>query len=1298
MAFKSKILFLLIAVSFGFNQKTAAQSDKIILSWEVAKNTVQNTELEIRQIVSPYMCKECFAENTKDYAFNIPYLSTKIDLSTQQVVSAQIKNTISTVSAGNRLHDYLKNEYSIEQVTTTENGVPYLRIILTPIRNNGNNTEYLTSFEWDIKTIPNTTSRFQNRKTKRDQTYESVLASGDFYKIRIAQDGVYKIDASFIRAIGGNPSTMTMSDFRIYGNGGTMLPEPMKEERAEDLQENAIRAIDNNNNNKMDGDDYFLWYASGPNRLFYQVSSASYAAEGHDFDVASYYYLNWDKGPGKRITNKSSGQSIAASNTITGYDHLIYHEENAENHIKSGRKWWGDKMQINTTKTFDYTVPGVEPGKKLFLNTVTMARSLNGFNSSMRIAINDSNAAVVGYNTVKGDYDATFGSNDITTVRSRITSGNSISLNYNYQKTLNEAAAWIDYFVLSVPRRLGTFESQQIIRTRTNGLGGNIKYSLAPYNEGYEIWGISTQNVPSIQTTYTDGSGVAFTAENVVASSPPEFILFQPANCGTPEYMEKVANQNLHDTKNIDYLIVTRADLLEQANRLADFHRDNGLFVSVFTAKQIYNEFSSGTQDVTGIRDFAKLIYDRGYLPDAERTLKYILLFGDASYDYKDLEANNSNVVPTYQSFESNFPPSSYCSDDYYAILDDNEGLWGLNSRDEVLDLGVGRLPASNSGEAKMLVDKILHYNSAASRGKWIQTITFLADDENQNQHLEPSESMANSIKFESPEYNIKKIWMDAYEQVSFGSGNKYPQVNEEVTKMISNQGTLIFNYVGHGGENGMAHERVVTRPEIMAWDNYDKLSFYITASCELAKIDNLEIESPGELMLLDPNGGAVGMLATTRVVYIGQNTQLNTQLVNGNLLRAQNGKLPTLGDAYKAMRNADDRESTNKRCFILLADPAMRLLYPEHKVVTSTINNVPVGLFTDTNSNSHDTLNALELITIEGEIRDKSNQVVTDFNGEVFPTFYDKPSTYKTFGNDPDSYPIEFQEQNRIIYKGTVSAVNGKFKFQFVVPKDIAYNIGYGKLSYYAADGLEHAGGTELNYLIGGTSDSSLVDNKFDELELFLDDESWVFGGATSFTPLLLAQLSDSNGINTIGSGIGREMIAILDKGTDAEKTIILNDYYKPDLNSYQAGRIEYPFEELPVGRHTISLKVWDVYNNSAEAYTEFEVADGEGIRVDNLLNYPNPFTSSTNFHFDHNKSGQNLVVNLSIMSVTGKVIKNITQDIPNAPAHTQSIAWDGRDDYGDPIGRGVYLYSLSVKSEDGTTASKTEKLYIIK
>ena len=442
--------------------------------------------------------------------------------------------------------------------------------------------------------------------------------------------------------------------------------------------------------------------------------------------------------------------------------------------------------------------------------------------------------------------------------------------------------------------------------------------------------------------------------------------------------------------------------------------------------------------------------------------------------------------------------------------------------------------------------------------------------------------------------------------------------------------------------------------------------------------------------MLLNPNGGAVGMLATTRVVYIGANTDLNSNLINNNLLKRKNGQLPTLGEAYRETRNADPSEEINKRCFILLADPAIRLLSPKFNVVTTHINNVEVGLF-------NDTLNALELVTLAGEIRNLDNEIMTDFTGELFPTFYDKPSQYTTLAQDPQSIPITFEEQNRIIYKGKISITNGTFKFQFVVPKDIAYNIGKGKLSYYAKNGLIDAGGTELNYNIGATSKNLVEDNSFDKLDLYIDDESWVFGGLTSSTPLLIARMMDSNGINTIGSGIGREMEAILDQGTENEQSIILNDYYQPALNSYQEGTIEYTFETLTEGRHTLTLKVWDVYNNSKESYTEFIVSNNEDIAVSNLLNYPNPFTEFTTFHFDHNRSNQTITANLTITSVAGRVIKSITQTIPNADAHCASITWDGKDDYGDSIGRGAYLYTLKLKAEDGSETSQNQKLYIL-
>lgn len=1281
-----KSFFLNIIFLFYF-QEVIGQVASV--EWVIDEQVSSNPDSRVHEVLRPFSCVGCFEKLTKDKTFMIPYITRKFLANDFDVTDLKLNNiTFERINSA-RLNAYLTENFELNSVATYEKGNRYITLIITPLRANNNDVDYLTSFDISYTKTPYTKTS-NSIKYKKDQTYTSVLKNGDFYKISIATDGIYKFDWNFIASLEVNPNNISLSTFKVYGNGGEMLPELIISERSEDLVEVPIQVYDFNNNNLFDKEDYILWFAKDPTSIRYKESNQSYDAQGHDFDIASHYFLTWGGNAGKRITTIADGRGLSYNQTTNQYEDVIYHEQNEENHQKSGRIWWGDKMQNNTIKSFGYSIPGISVGDKISIQTTTTARSIQGYPSSMQLFLNDELLKNIPYSSVSGSYDDRYASDPIKTIVDKTVNSDQINLTFNYNKSWNEAAAWIDYFVITVPRTIQFYGEQKIIRTQRSMLDGNTRFEISNYNPSTMIWNITDFKNPANQEIDIQNNSGFFTAENITINNPPLYILFDLNSTLSPRFIQKIPNQNLHGIKDIDYLIVTHTDLVNQAERLADYHRSNNLSVFVATTDQIFNEFSSGSQDVTAIRDFAKLLYDRGNLPGAERTFKHLLLFGDASYDFKNVEANNTNVVPIYQSYESNYPPITYCSDDYYAILDDDEGYWGTSSKDEGLDIDVGRLPASNSAEAQLIVDKILHYNSEASLGNWMQTITFLGDDEDQNRHVQPSENMTKIISQQSPEYNIKKIWLDAYEQVSFGSGNKYPKVNEEINKVISSQGTLIFNYVGHGGENGMAHERVVTRPEISNWTNYDKLSFYITASCELAKIDNLEIESPGELMLLNPNGGAVGMLATTRVVYIGANTDLNANLLNNNLLKSTNGKLPTLGEAYRNTRNSDPSEEINKRCFILLADPAMRLLSPSYHVVTTKINETEVGLF-------NDTLGALEVVTIEGEIRDLDQKIMPNFNGELFPTFYDKPSKYSTLGQDAQSIPIEFEEQNRIIYKGKVSVNNGQFKFQFVIPKDIAYNVDKGKLSYYAKDGFDHAGGTELNYSIGGTSDNVVEDNVFDQLELYIDDESWVFGGLTSTHPILIADLLDSNGINTIGSGIGREMEAILDKGTKNEKVIILNDYYQPALNSYQKGRIEYPFETLAEGLHTLNIKAWDVYNNSKEAYTEFVVSKNPEVSIENLLNYPNPFNAFTTFHFDHNKSGQTLTSMLTITSVTGKVVKTIVQTIPNAPTHCSSITWDGFDDFGDPIGRGVYLYTLKIRTEDGTETSQNQKLYII-
>ncbi len=1282
--------YLFTLILLGLTTISWGQNIDVQLSWSITEDVDFDPELSGTQKLSVYSCVNCKESIANE--FIIPYITKQFPAQGVDIADVYLSNIKTTFRPNSRLKDQISGEFELNYSYSYIKGVKYINLKLTPIRNFNSGTELLESCTINYKT---TVSRevSRNFKSKKDQTYTSVLTTGNHYKVAISQDGVYKIDRNFLTQNGIDVSSIDLSTFKIYGNGGTMLPEPIITERPEDLVENAIYVYDANGNNDWDASDYVWWYAKGPTDVYFNHDQQRYEYKGNHYDTKSYYFLTWGGDAGKRIASQSSNQGTSIDNNISTYDYTIYHESNEENHIKSGRRWWGDKMQHNTTKTFEYSISGIVPGDYPF-TTITGVRSLNS--SRIYLTIQNNAPYEIPHGTVFGEYDQPFIAGPKTSRKDFTLSSGQFAIEFDYDKNLNESIAWIDYFLFVPQRQMSALDPQQVIKTSSHMVGGNNAYSFQGLTAQHHLWNISELNTPTSQETYLDGGAQSCIIQNVATDNAPQFILFDENSPSNPEFIGQVENQNLHAITEIDYLIVTRKDLLTEANRLADFHRDySNLKVEVVTTEQIYNEFSSGSQDITGIRDFVKLLYDRGN--SGGYSLKYLLLFGDASYDYKDIEANNTNVVPIYQSGNSYNPPYSYCSDDYYAILDDSEGFWGIQNKDEALDIGVGRLPVSNLAEATIVVDKILHYHDEVSLGNWIQTLTFVGDDEDGNDHVGPSEGMTTVIRNQYPEYNINKIWLDAYEQVSFGSGNKYPKVNEEINKALNSRGTLIFNYVGHGGENGMAHERVVTRPEISSWTNKDKLSFYITASCELAKIDNLDIESPGELMLLNPNGGAIGMVATTRVVYIGTNTDLNFEIINNNLFESGGQALQPLGEVYRNTRNADPNEEINKRCFMLLGDPAMRLHYPEYNVVTTHINGVQTGNF-------NDTLKALGLVTIEGEIRDNGNNLLDDFNGTLYPTFYDKFSTYKTLGNDPRSIPIEFEMQDRIIYKGEASIVNGKFSFQFVVPKDIAYNVGEGKLSYYAKDGLKHAGGSELSYKIGGTSDSLKNDKEPPSLNLFIDDRSWVFGGTTSKTPMLIADIYDENGINTIGSGIGREMEAILDEGTEFEESIILNDYYSPELNSYQSGVIEYPFSQLTPGRHTITLKVWDVYNNSAEDYTEFVVTEEADIVVENVLNYPNPFNKYTEFHFDHNKSGQNLSVNLTISTIAGNVVKSITTDILNAPAHInapaqiiEELTWDGTDQYGDRIARGVYLYTLKVEAEDGSTQTKTQKLFII-
>jgi hypothetical protein len=634
-------------------------------------------------------------------------------------------------------------------------------------------------------------------------------------------------------------------------------------------------------------------------------------------------------------------------------------------------------------------------------------------------------------------------------------------------------------------------------------------------------------------------------------------------------------------------------------------------------------------------------------------------------------------------------------------MMDDNEG----DMTSGLVDIGVGRFPVRSKSEAEAVTNKMEHYYkrnfgfdanatesscSTASndypQGDWRNRLCFTADDEDGNLHESQADGLANSLALDK-DYNVNKIFVDAYVQVSTPGGDRYPDAVNDINTSFE-KGCLIWNYTGHGGEVGLGAERFVEISQILGWKNINNLPLMVTATCEFSRFDDPDRTSAGELCLLNPDGGAIGLLTTARVAFSDKNATLNAAFFSHAITPMTNGKMPHIGDLYR-LTKIDIGFNSLYMNFVILGDPALKLAYPEQRVYTSFVNSQAVT------STSSDTLKALSKITISGFVGDKNGNKLTTFNGVVFPTVFDKANTITTLGNDATSPITTFTLQKNNIYRGKSTVVNGDFSFTFLVPKDISYNYGIGKISYYAHNGVHDAQGFYDKIIIGGSNPNAVVDNQGPTINLYMNDEKFVSGGTTNENPKIYAVVSDSSGINTIGTGIGHDAVAVID--ATSSKPIILNDYYVADLNTYQKGKIRYPLNELSEGNHSLSVKIWDVQNNSSTSFTDFVVSKQAELALTHILNYPNPFTTKTKFFIEHNQCCTSLKVMVQIYTITGKVVKSINQTINDGGFRLDGIEWDGRDEYGDKLARGVYIYRVSVSDNNKKKAEKIEKLVIL-
>jgi hypothetical protein len=1281
-----RIISLSLFVSFLLSEARAQSNNHVNIKWSSPGNTLDSLG-NIKKVLS--------FENA-GYDPKNGYLP---------VFTHQIEGNITGFSIVNPIYEALNdteqrllaNTVRIRQESTIsigyKHGKPVSFISFIPLRLNMGGIEKLVSFDYTYTAESNYAARRLGRLQAGAGT--SVLSSGNWYKISILNSAVFKIDYAFLQSMGINPASIDPRQIKIYGNGGGMLPQANSTARPDDLTEDSIY-VSGEADGVFNSNDYILFYGQGPDTWTANKTTKLFMQSKNLYSDKAFYFLTIGPGNGKRI--QTSAGAGPADQALTTYDDRFFHEPEKVNVGKSGREWYGDVFGAGASNTYSQFsgITGITAGSTVKVTARLMANSPQGsspnpsffdfrINNSFLGSISIPGVNATGVLPAKGVDKApqTYSFNS-----SLIGSGINFTLSYD-QNGNGAALGYLNSLTLNVVRDLNLNNGTQWAFRSFQSLSKQVsEYTISNAVPALMVWEVTDPVAPVIQTLTPSGSSATFTADSVLLR---EFVAFTDGTKSGLAFEGMVPNQNLHGINSPDLpdmVIVTSGSFLSAANRLANFRQTNdNLDAVVVTTDQIYNEFSSGAQDITAIRDFMRMLYTRKTATDSVR---YLLLFGDCSYDYKDRLGNNTNFVPIYESRQSLDGIDTYSSDDYFGLLDPTEGTWTEPaSINELLDIGIGRIPCKSAIEADGIVNKIIHYHTdRACLGKWRNKIGIVADDVDNSgfglSFLADADSVAKSIiEKQYSHYNVSKIYMDAYTQVSSPDGEMAPQVQEAIRQEIQ-KGVFMFNYVGHGSEYQWSQEDILNVSEIAKWDNYNKLPFIVTATCDFGRYDDPGVVSGGEYVVVSDHNGGIGILTSSRPVYQNSNFIIYKNFYL-NALGAAGGKMPRLGDIICRTKNSS-LFSINNRNYAMLGDPSMMLEYPEDSIVITKIDNIAIA---------GDTIKAkaLSKVNFQGEIRDPSGAKLTSYNGIINVTVYDQPSTIQTV----TALNKNFKLMNNFIYEGTASVKNGDFSVTFMVPKDISYQNSFGKISLYGDENLSlnDASGNFSRILIGGTSASYTPDNTPPLIRLFMQDSSFVFGGVTNSNTTLIAKLSDANGINLSIGGIGHEITGILDGGTEV---IILNDYYTSDIDDYTKGTLTFPLKGLAPGNHSIRIKAWDTYNNSSEAYIEFVVANDEDLTVHNVLNYPNPFSTNTNFHFDHNRYGDDIEVLLSIYTVSGKLIKTIDEYFYASNSHISDINWDGRDDFGDKIGKGVYIYKLNVRSlRDGSHNFKYQKLVIL-
>ncbi|MEZ7500529.1 type IX secretion system sortase PorU [Flavobacterium sp. Arc3] len=1272
------LLYSLLLLSYiSFAQNTA----DVTIAWtEKTEVSFGNYKINIPQFTgNSYQYKA----SEKKLLFSLELVNPVLFEASNVQITNIVYETITTAQLGDLALENIPQQIVTSLRNTQSRGITQSFLLLSPIVKDEYGYKRINSFSYSITS---STAKIAQSNKSTNTISNSVLATGDWYRFYIEKSGVYKIPKNFLQDIGINVNSINPKKLKIFGNGGKMLPLSNNIYYPSDLTENAIQII-GENDGTFDNEDYILFYAEGLDT--YNEESQTY---NNLYDSKSYYYITTSGDEGKRIkeANQPTGSTTLS---LTTFDDHQFHELDLINIAKLGRQWFGESFDINQEQEFEFNFPNIDLTTAVKIKATVASAAYTP--TSFKITSSGQNIGAISFSAINTNSETEFIVGSLPSDTS-LNASESLKIKLTYNNNgVPGSKGFLDNIQLIAKRKLQGYGKQFNFQYDASVASfGVVNYTLSNAAAISQVWDVTDLfNVSKFETT--NQPLFSFKAN---LGELREYVAIDPSDYFTPlkDSKPKVSNQNIKGSifknnqgqfEDIDYVIITPNSLITQAEKLASFHRSySKLNVKVITTESIYPEFSSGKQDIAAIRNCIKYIYENA--STTAKRIKYVNLFGDASYDYKNRTINNTNIVPIYHALNSRTTgEASFASDDFYGLMDSSEG--NIISYFGGIDIAVGRMIVNDPQQAEEMVNKVIEYHDIKSYGSWRNNFVMISDDSDQTSdaNLQSRQNkLADIITTQKPFFNINKIILDSYVQEASAGGFRYPKARTDLFNAFE-KGALVFNYLGHGGEDGLSAERIWEKSDGQNLSNQYKYPLFITITCEFSRFDNPSRPTAGEYTYWNPKGGAIAMITTIR--SIGQFSAENfNDVLSEKLFSFDSSQYTSIAEALRLSKNSNPNSATNVVFF--LGDPALFLAIPKPKIKLTKVNDIPISQTTDD-------FKSLARMKVSGEITDENDTRLTNYNGEVSTTIFDKTIPRTTLNNDNNSPAINFNTLGETIFRGNASITNGLFEFNLVVPRDIRIPLANGKISFYAKKNqtLENETGFDTSILIGGINENATADNISPKVKLYMNDETFVSGDITNTSPFLLAFLEDENGINT-ASGIGHDIVAILDG--DVTNPYLLNDYYQTNLDDYTKGSLRFPLRNIAVGLHTITFKAWDVYNNPTTTEIQFVVIGDESITLTHVLNYPNPFVNYTEFWFTHNRPYEPLMVQIQVMTITGKVVWTKNQIISTEGFLSKEITWDGKDDFGNRIGKGVYIYKLTVKSTlTNKRAEKFEKLVLL-